>query len=487
VRHSLLTAALLLAAGTAPLVAQVVDTTRADSLARDTVDYTGHFLKAQQDARRLIPVPPRIGAGTLMPGATRFVFGPDSILWHNAETVSDVLTKVPGLYLLRGGWAGRPELPAYQARGAASVEYVLEGVSYLPMGQDSLALDPSMLPLSFLDRIEIERLPGLLRVLLFLRRHDRGVPYSRIGIASGDLEIARYQGVIEKRGSNGLGVTAAFDHFGVPAQPSVLGDYSNTQGLIRVDYIRSERFGAVLQYLRNSPEREAVLSGGTTGDTLSNARAGTRTDLSARVFFSRQNAGLGPRVDLIVARTGWTDEIQKDSTRVLTDSLDDAGNVVKTDTTYELSEHRRNITQAGLIAAYRLPGASLEGSAFWRSAWTPLELRLRGGMAFTRFFSGSLDAVYQRHDGGRANSWITARAGVALPLGFSASAVYRRGYGLAFPMVRRNLPHDLDCVPDQLVPVLRPKFMRWTCFSPKNSVLLRPSVTLLMRNGPGGG
>ena len=51
-RHFLLTAALLLAAGTAPLVAQVVDTTRADSLARDTVDYTGHFLKAQQDARR---------------------------------------------------------------------------------------------------------------------------------------------------------------------------------------------------------------------------------------------------------------------------------------------------------------------------------------------------------------------------------------------------------------------------------------------------
>ena len=443
-RHSLLTAALLLAAGTAPLVAQVVDTTRADSLARDTVDYTGHFLKAQQDARRLIPVPPRIGAGTLMPGATRFVFGPDSILWHNAETVSDVLTKVPGLYLLRGGWAGRPELPAYQARGAASVEYVLEGVAYLPMGQDSLSLDPSMLPLSFLDRIEIERLPGLLRVMLFLRRHDRGVPYSRIGIASGDLEIARYQGVIEKRGSNGLGVTAAFDHFGVPAQPSVLGDYSNTQGLIRVDYIPSERFGAVLQYLRNSPEREAVLSGGTSGDTLSNARAGTRTDLSARVFLTRQSAGLGPRVDLIVARTGWTDEIHKDSTRVLTDSLDDAGNVVKTDTTYELSEHRRNITQAGVIAAYRLPGASLEGSAFWRSAWTPLELRLRGGMAFTRFLSGSLDAVYQRHDGGRANSWVTARAGVALPLGFSATAVYRRGYGLAFPMVRRNLPHDLD-------------------------------------------
>ena len=53
--------------------------------------------------------------------------------------MSDVLTKVPGVFLLRGGWAGRPELPAYQAHGGNSVEYLLDGVPYLPMGQDSLA------------------------------------------------------------------------------------------------------------------------------------------------------------------------------------------------------------------------------------------------------------------------------------------------------------------------------------------------------------
>lgn len=444
-RHFYLTAAFLLAAGIPPLAAQVADTTRADSLARDTTDYTGQFLKAQQDARRLIPIPPRIGAGTLLPAATRLVFGADSILWHNAETVSDILTKVPGVFLLRGGWAGRPELPAYQAHGASSVEYLLDGVPYLPMGQDSLMVDPSLLPLSFLDRIEIERLPGLLRVLMFTRRHDRSVPYSRIGIASGDLEIARYQGVLEKRGGPGLGFTAAFDHFSVPAQPSVSGDYRNTQGLLRLDYIPSDRFGAVLQYLRNSPEREAVVSSGTPADTLSRARAGTRTDISARVFLARGGpSGLGPRLDLVVARTGWTDEIEKDSIRILTDSLDDNGDVVKTDTTYALEEHRRNLTQAGVIAAYRTPAASLEGSAFWRSTWTPLEIRLRGGLAPSRSFTASVDAVYLRHDGGRVNSWVTGRAGVVLPMGFSASAVWRKGYGLSFPSLRNNLPHDLD-------------------------------------------
>ena len=443
--HRLLTAAFLLAAGMSPLAAQVADTTRADSLARDTTDYTGQFLKAQQDARRLIPVPPRTGAGALLPAATRLVFGRDSILWHNAETVSDVLAKVPGVFLLRGGWAGRPELPTYQARGASSVEYVLDGIPYLPMGQDSLMVDPSLLPLSFLDRIEVERLPGLLRVLMFTHRHDRSVPYSRIGVASGDLEIARYQGILEKRGSGGFGFAAAFDHFSVPAQPSASGDYRNTQGLVRLDYIPTDRFGLVLQYLRNSPNREAVLSGGTPVDTLSRARAGTRTGISARAFLARGGpSGLGPRLDLVVERTGWSDEIEKDSVRVLTDSLDDDGEVVKTDTTYTLKEHRRNVTQVGLIAAYRMPAASLEGSVFWRSAWTPLELRLRGGLAPSRWFTASLDAVYLRHDLGRANSWVTGRAGVLLPMGFSASAVWRKGYGLAFPALRSNLAQTLD-------------------------------------------
>ena len=231
----------------------------------------------------------------------------------------------------------------------------------------------------------------------------------------------------------------------MPAQPSVSGNYRNTQGLLRCDYIPSDRFGVVLQYLRNSPEREAVVSSGTTVDTLSNARAGTRTDLSARVFLARGGpGGLGPRVDLVAARTGWADEIMQDSTRILTDSLGDNGEVVKTDTTYALEDHRRNLTQVGVLAAYRLPAASLEGSVFWRSTWTPLELRLRGGLSPSQRFSASVDAVYLRHDRGRVNSWITGRAGMLLPMGFSVTAVWRWGYGLSFPSLRSDLPHDLD-------------------------------------------
>src|ERR1043165_7267846 len=85
VRRFVFAARLVLAARAVPLAAQVVDTTRADSLARDTTDYTALYLKGIQESRRLVPVAPRIGAAALLPPRTRLVLDRDSILWHNAE------------------------------------------------------------------------------------------------------------------------------------------------------------------------------------------------------------------------------------------------------------------------------------------------------------------------------------------------------------------------------------------------------------------
>ncbi len=442
-RRLSLAAALLLATRAATLDAQVIDTARVDSLRRDTTDYTGLFIKAQLDARRLIPVAPRIGAGTLLPPLSRLVIDRDSILWHNAETVGDLLTKVPGVFLLRGGWTGRPELPTYQAHGATSVEYLLDGIPYLPIGQDSVMVDPSMLPLSFLDRVEVERMPGRLRVLLFTRRNDRSVPYSRIGIASGDLQYARYQGVLQKRSPKGPGLAVAFDHLAVPVQRGDPGAYSNTQGLVRLEYIPSARRGAEVQLLLSGPDREAILASGRTGDTLSRPRHGSRKDLLAHVFLLGGANGMGPRLDLLVGRTHWTDHIEKDSTRILTEVTNATG-VVRTDTTYSLREHTRGVTQVGGVAGYRLAAASLDGSLFWRSTWTPLDLRLRGGLAPTRRVTASLDAVYLRHDASRTSKWVIARGGITLPLGFAVSGLWRKGSEVSAPAIRTDSAQAVD-------------------------------------------
>ena len=442
--RALFAAALLLAAGAVRLGAQVVDTTRADSLRADTTDYTALFLKSQLEAKRLVPIAPRIGAGTLLPRGTRFVIDRDSVLWHGAETVSDLLTRVPGVYLLRGGWAGRPELPAYQAHGATSVSYLLDGMPYLPLGEDSVMVDPSMLPLSLIDRVEIEQIPGQLKVWLFTRRNDRSAPYSRIGIGAGDLQIARYQGQLEKRSAKGPGFAAAFDHFSVPAQQGQSGDYSNTQALLRLDYVGNGRRGLEVQALRSGPDREAVLSDASRPDTLSRARHGSRLDLSGRVFLAPRADGQGPRLDLLVNRAQWTDEIERDTTLVITDITDSQGVVTGQDTTFDVHDHHRGITQLAALTSYRLAAASLEASLFWRSAWTPLELRLRGATAAVRGVTLSLDGAYLRHESSRSSKWLTARAGVVLPLGFSASAVWRKGSEVFSPAIRAETAQDVD-------------------------------------------
>ena len=440
--RALIAAALLLAAGTIRLSAQVVDTTRADSLARaDTTDYTALFLKSQQEARKLIPVAPRIGESTLLPLRARIVLDRDSIVWFGAETVSDLLTRVPGVYLLRGGWAGRPELPAYQAHGAAAVRYVLDGMPYFPLGQDSLMVDPSVLPLSFIDRVEIERLPGQLVVWLFTRRNDRAAPYSRIGISSGDLHIARYQGQLEKRSTKGPGVTLAFDHFSVPVLAGQTGEYSNTQAWVRLDYVKSSHAGAELQFFRNGPDRDSIV--GSKG-VLSETRHGSRADLSARIYYAPGMNGLGPRFDLVASRSSYVDEVQKDTTLQIKDRLDTLGAVVGKDTTFSIDKHHRGISQLGAIAAYRVPLASLDGSVFWRSTWTPLEVRARGAVSPVSRLSLSLDGAYQRHDGSRSSSWLTARGGLELPLGFWASAVWRKGRAVDLPAVRSDASQSVD-------------------------------------------
>lgn len=406
--------------------AQVVDSARVDSLRRDTTDYTALFLRSQQEARRPAPVLPRIGANALLPGGSRRVFDRDSITWSGAETVSELLTRIPGVFLLRGGWLGRPELPNYQAHGATSVEYVVDGIPFLPIGGDTLMVDPSMLPLSLIDRMEIERFPGQLRVWLFTHRNDRVAPFSRIGVASGDLRIERYQGELEKRSARGPGFALAFDHLRVPTQQAS-GVYSNTQGMVRLSYVRSPRAGLEAQFWQSSVNREAILDG---TDTLSEARHGRRRDFTARVYYA--GAGLmGPRVDLLLSRTQWVDEIRGDS-------------VVQEDSTKIFEKYHRQLTQAGFLFGLRSRTAELNSSAYLRSHWTRLELSSRASFAPIRWFAASVEAVLQRHSWSRSSKWITARGGLTLPLGLTASAVWQYGDRVYYPMLRADSAQRVD-------------------------------------------
>ncbi|MEP7326085.1 MAG: hypothetical protein ABI836_09075, partial [Gemmatimonadota bacterium] len=96
------------------LRAQILDSIPAASDTippQDTVDETGRFLKAQEQALVQVPVLPYVGTSGPRAALSRIVLNRDSIDWAINESLGDLLMRVPGVYLWRGGWIGRPEYP----------------------------------------------------------------------------------------------------------------------------------------------------------------------------------------------------------------------------------------------------------------------------------------------------------------------------------------------------------------------------------------
>ena len=371
------------------------DTLLADSLPEDTVDYTARFLEAQQQVAVRTPVLPVLAPPGPRPAFTRTVFTRDSIEWGHAVTVGDLLTQIPGVYLWRGGFIGRPEPVNFQARGATSAEYYLDGLPYVAAGIDSVAVDPALFSISFLDRIEVERWPGLLRVHLFTRRHDRVAPRSRIGIARGDDDYARYEGSLERRFANGVGFAAAADYLNSPTASGSTSGYSNTQFWLQGHYIPNSRVGFQYQLVRSSPERDPFVNAlPVPNDTIGAGFDASRTDAQLRASWRARDDGMGPRIEALYGRTGW----------------DGAG-------------IDQQINQVGGGLGYRTPVFSVGASAYHRTRWTALDVRGTAGWNPVPAVAATVEAVHQRHYGGRNSNYVFLAGGLQPVRGLVADRI----------------------------------------------------------------
>jgi TonB-dependent Receptor Plug Domain len=399
---------LLLSVLPAAARAQVLeDTLGADTLATDTVDYTARYLRAQEQEEVRVPVLPALTPAGPRPALTRLVFTRDSIEWMSGATVGDLLAQVPGVYLWRGGYTGRPELVNFEGRGASSAEYYLDGVPFVAAGVDSIAVDPSLFSTSFLDRVEVERWPGLLRVHLFTRRQDRLAPRTRIAIARGDRDFARYEGDLERRYASGAGFGLAADYLNSPTASGTSSSYSNTQVWAQGGYIPSDRFGVQYQLVRSRPKRRAfTISDLTPSDTIGAGYTATRTDAQFRLSLRPRGPNTGPGLDLIYARSAW----------------DGAG-------------LDQQINQLGGYASLRRPTLSLGVSGFHRSRWTPLDLRGTAGWTPAAQFTVSAEAAHQRHHGGRSSDYVALAAGLRPVRGVSLTGTARLGNVVAAPSI----------------------------------------------------
>lgn len=362
-------------------------TAAADSVApRSDSTTTERLLAVEGAVRAQLPTTPRLDFGRRGPAGTRLVLTRDSIEWAPARTVSDLLANSLPVFLWRGGWLVRPEVPTLLGRGAAGIEYLVDGVPFLPLGADSTAVDPSSWPLELFDRIEVERAPASLRVWLYTRQHDRVAPRTSVGVSTGDRAYAKYTGSFEQRYRNGLGLSLLGDFTGVNAPTGGTGSADLTNAWLQLSWRRSARLGLTAQYLVQAIDRDALMgTGPLASDTLDPGLHGTRSDLQARASWRERDDLLGFRADAVAARSVWR-----------SDSLD------------------QTVGQFGLMGGYHRPTWSADAQLVHRTEWTPLDARLALAWSPGRLFTGALEGVMQRHSEDRRAEFVTARMGLEL-------------------------------------------------------------------------
>ena len=392
----------------------VADSIRADSIRADSsrraekAEYDERFLaeRAKGDVR--LPVHSRLGDDGPMAEGFRVVFSRDSVVWMQAQTLGDLLSQVPGTYLWRGGWLGAAELPNYRARGAASVEYFLDGVPYQPLGPDSTTVDPASLGLSLLDRVEVERWPGQLRVLLFTRRHARLATHSAIGVARGTNSMTRLQLELDARGRSGVIFGLGVDYFNSGVTAGQSGDFfRNAPFWLQLGWTPTARRGVVLQLMRSSPRRLSTTSIGDT--TAADALDGSRADWLLRGYLRKRDDGMGTGLDVFAGLSSWD------------------GNGVS-----------QSSARLGASASWRAPTASASVTAIYQSLWTPLDLRARLGWTPSTLLTVHGEGVLQLHEGGRSAEWVGGGASFSPLPHVRLQGSVRAGQVVALPSVETD-------------------------------------------------
>lgn len=384
--------ALVLAPATA--VAQdppPVDTLVADSLGvRPDSTSTERLLAVEGNQDVRLTTLRQVEWAGVQPAGSRIVLTRDSLDWSPSRTIGELIGASAPVYLWRGGWRARPELPNHLGRGATSIEYEVDGLPWIALGPDSLAVDPSLWTLEMFERVEIERSPGRLKVHLHTRNHDRLAPRTKIGIETGDRGFARYFGSFERRWPRGFALAMAADYVGVDAPNNGTGAANITNGWLQASWLPSSRLAMQAQLLIQAPNRDLFLNEGESevADTLDPGLEGNRQVSQFRISWGDQRNPLGLHLDGWAARSVWD-----------SDSL------------------RHDIGTYGAQLSYRRPTWSADLRALHHTEWTPLDLRLALGWSPFTNTTVAVEGVRQDHDNDRQSEYATARLGFAVPRG----------------------------------------------------------------------
>ena len=301
----------------------------------------------------------------------------------------------------------------------SSAEYYLDGLPYVAAGVDSVAVDPALFSISFLDRIEVERWPGLLRVYLFTRRHDRLAPRSRIAIARGDGDFARYEGALERRLPERARVRAGRPTTSTPPRRADPPAPTPTP--------RSWLQGSYIPAATGRRPVPAAPVGARTGDRSSSTTRRRTTRSAAGFDATRTDAQL---------RLSWRARPTRDrAPGRICSTARPAGT--------ERGSSSRSTRSADALA-YRAPTFAVGASAFHRTRWTALDVRGTLGWNPVPAFTASAEAVHQHHYGGRNADYVSLSAGLQPVRGLALTGSARLGEMVAAPAILADTAQDIS-------------------------------------------
>jgi len=304
-RWRVFTALVLLIGSAAPAVGQdpTVDSTRvADSTG--VADSTAQLPTDTAPPRlRTLPIPPiEIPSGPLPPGS-RHVFTRDSIAWNPWYTVADLLGTIPGVYVARGGFVGQPQPVTFAGRGPTAIQIFWDGVEMLPIGPDSVSVDPGRISLFPFRRVEVEVLPALLRVYLVSERHETPSTRSTVRIVSGDFSTGAYAGLFQHRWPSGVGLNLGVDFLSNKGARDIQRDATWFDLWGKLEWTPTPLSSATIQLRQQKYDREPTTPEGTIGIP---GREGNRTDVLVRILAATRPDRYGLWVDGGIATSVWS-------------------------------------------------------------------------------------------------------------------------------------------------------------------------------------
>ncbi len=423
-RAGLLLAAVLLVRAPGLAAQNPPTAPRADSgrapLARDTTGGTPRRDSTAAPRRDTIPVPdslspdsfrpqlPPLGAppGPL-PKAGRIVFGHDELWFSGAQTLGELLERVPGVFLVRAGWFARPEVVQYAGQGASSVEVYWDGFALDPLGRDSTGLDLSEINLGLVQRVEVEVLPSVVRVYLYSDDQTVRRPRTETSFATGDASTNFYRIRYLNRWKNGTGMDLGVTFLGSSGVVNSAGRSSDLTLWAKGSWVPSDRYGVQYQVVSVSLDRDSVKLG---SDSKSLAyvpgRKVQRTDAFLRGFVATRGDGMGLRLDAIAGSSTYSD----------------------TGTALDRTE-----MQGSLVLGYRAERWSSELTTRVRDGYTPFEVELRAAASPTALLTVSGYAMSRSHLGGRRSTDAAVQAELRPFAALAVHGAFRTRSAVAAP------------------------------------------------------